>query len=129
MVMNRLWDHGRSERGGIVAFVALVPVLIVGLMALAQVAIIGHARHVATAAAEAGLAQARVLDGTAADGEVRALQQIARANGWVISGTADATRTATTATVVVRVEALQVFTSAGTSIEVERTGPVEGLDP
>jgi len=125
-VLQRLRD---SDRGSVVAMAAAAPILLIALMAIVQIAVVGHARHVATMAAEAGLAQVRAHDGTATAGEDRARAQLSQATGWVVSSDVSASRSSSSAVLVVRVEALQIFGFVDTDIEITRAGPVERLGP
>ena len=121
-------SHG--ERGSIVAFVILAPVLIMMILGVVQVAIVGHVRHVATLAATAGVSEAAAFDGSETAGLERARAQLDQSSGWVIDPSVSATRedpttASATATVVVDAKAFQILPFGNWDVRVRRTQPVE----
>jgi Flp pilus assembly protein TadG len=69
---RRQW-RGRGERGeATLSFVLVTPVVLTMIMAAVYLALWSHAQHVVTAAAQEGLAAARVETGSAEAGEARA---------------------------------------------------------
>ncbi len=117
---------GLSDRGSsVVSFVILAPVLLFLVLGVAQVAIIGHVRHVATLAATAGAGEAAAFDGTASVGESRAQAQLYAASGWVLNPSVAVTRSDTEVTATVTAEAYKILPFGSFSVAVERVAPVE----
>lgn len=123
-MVGKCREMARDERGSIVAFVALIPALVLILAVIVQLAIIGHVRHQATAAAEAGLVLTAAYDGSSAEGLARMSDGMS-SGGWVESVGFDATRGGEVASVRVEAEALQLLPFGNTTIVIERDAQVE----
>ena len=97
------------------------------ILAIVQVAIVGHVRHVATLAATAGAAEAAAFDGSSIDGQLLAEAQLVGASGWVENPTVTASRNGTEATVSVSADAFQILPFGNWRVQVDRTQPVERI--
>jgi len=76
---HRQVRRARGEEGdSTLAVVLCVPALLVVIMALTQLVFWYHARHVVTAAAQAGSRAARVVGGTPESGEAKAVDMLAQ---------------------------------------------------
>ncbi len=127
--MTRLKRRDCERGASIVSFVVLAPAFVLMILVLAQVMIAGHVRHVASLAAATGVAEAATWDGSAASGHQRADAQLAGASGWVLSPIVSSSRNATTATVTVEADAFRILPFGDWHIEVQRTAPVEVINP
>jgi len=125
--------HRRADDGSTaVELVLLAPVLLFMVFVIVQTALYMHARHVALAAAQQGARIARTTELTSPDGVAAArqgtvdyLQQLA---GDVVTGqTVTISRTASTATVVVRVSAISILPGLHLVATERSSGPVENF--
>jgi len=120
-----------ADRGvGAVELVITMPALLLAVMLIVQVGLWQHAKHVALAAAQEGARAARQHDATAADGRQRAEAYLAELAPTILDPrTVTAERTATTATVRVRGEAVSVFPWLGFAVDEASTGSTERFVP
>ena len=108
----------------------VIPVVLLLVLLIVQFAVWQHAVHVAQAAAEQGLAAARVQDGTAADGHAAAeavLDQAGR--GPLIDPTVAVDRGATTVTVTVDATAEPVVPGLRLPVHARAVGACEPPAP
>lgn len=122
--------RGRDERGsGVLQLVVVFPVVLLLIFGVVQGALYYHARDVALAAAQQGLAAARVEDGSAAAGGARARAFLARAgDGLLVEVSVSPARTAVAASVTVRGRSLSLAPGLpGMSVSQTAAGTVERL--
>ena len=117
----------RTESGAATLTVVLViPAVLLLMLTVAQFVVYYHASHVATAAAQEGVRAAQVVDGTAADAQVRAQEFIAQAGPNLVLGpTVAVTRTDDVARVEVRAQAPQLVPGMSLALDAVASGPVE----
>ena len=117
----------RDDRGVAEMAVVIVPTLLLILLVL-HAGLYWWGQSVATRAAHHGLDQARVLNGSAADGEAVAwqlLDQTGVLNGPQVS----ASRGAAEATVTVSGETLSMVPGVSLTVTATASGPVERIEP
>ena len=112
-----------------VELVILLPALFALMFLGMQAALYYHARTVAIAAAEEGARAAAAENGRQSDGIAAAVAFVATAGGDNVlpSALASASRTATTATVVVQGHSLSVIPGWSPMVRQEATAEVERL--
>lgn len=120
--------HAYARDGGysIVEAVITLPVLIMMVMFVVQYALLWHGRHVAEAAAQNGLRDARGYQANAAAGERSAsdyLRQVAP--NLLTRPQVNANRDDTTVTVTVRATVLSIVPFGDFTISETAAGPVE----
>lgn len=106
---------------------AIVGVLLLVMLVL-HASLYWYGQVVATRAAHQGLEQARVLNGSAEEGEAIAGQLLDQ-TGVVADPEVTASRTATQASVTVTGEALSMVPGVSLPVTATATGPVERLEP
>ena len=116
----------RGEAGYSVVEVAITfPVLLLLVMLVVQFALLWHARHVAEAAAQAGLRSARGYTSTAELGQSDARSYLTQvAPRLLVAPTVDVRRTPTTVTVRVHAGVLSIV-PLGLGVDETAVGPVE----
>lgn len=122
----------RSEQRGdaTVEAVLAFPVLLLLVMLVIQFGLYFHASHAAEAAAQEGVRAARVLGGSAADGERTAEQFMADSVPTLVEGVAiDATRTTEQARVVVSGTVHSIVPGLHLDVRAEAASPVERFRP
>lgn len=119
--------RGRDDRGVAELAVVIVPTLLLILLVL-HVGIYWWGQTVATRAAHHGLDQARVLDGSAADGEAVAWQLLDQ-TGVLTGPQVSASRSATEATVTVSGQTLSILPGVSLTVTATASGPVERIEP
>jgi hypothetical protein len=120
--------RARGDRGGVTANVAILPTVFTLFFLIIQISLWYHGRSVATAAAHHALESARVLNGTAGDGEAAANQFVGEVGG--IDGfTVHAVRGADDVTVHVEADALSVVPLFQKHIVVDLEAPAEEVRP
>lgn len=108
------------------SFVLVTPVLLVMIMAAVYVALWSHAQHVVTAAAQEGLAAARVETGTQVAGEERANRFLdALAPSRLVERSVTATRDAEQARVEVSAMVESLVPGVRLRVHATATAPVE----
>lgn len=119
----------RDERGaGTVELVLATPLLLLMLLGIVQFAVWSHATHIAQAAAAHGLAAARAMGGTAADGHAGAAQVLDQlGDGPLVAPEIDVARGPTTVSVRVAGTASQVVPFLQLPVRAEAAGPVEQI--
>ena len=126
MRRNPAVDRGAA----VVELVITMPCLLLAVMLVVQVGLWQHAQHVAQAAAQEGARAARQHGSTADEGRHRAEAYLVGLAPTILRPrTVTAERTATTATVRVRGEAVSVFPWLGFQVDVTSTGPLERFVP
>ncbi len=122
---------GGDERGAATAeTVMVIPLVMLLVLLIVQFAVWQHALHVAQAAAEQGLAAARVQDGTAADGHAAAeavLDQIGR--GPLVDPTVGIDRGATQVSVTIDATAESVVPGLRLPVHARAVGASEPMAP
>ena len=104
----------------------LTPLLFLVISLLVQVGLWFHAMNVAQAAAQEGARAARVLDGTAADGEQEAWDFLDQVGPTLVDvDSLVATRDAQRASVTITGHSIDVIPGLRFPIEVTSVGPVE----
>ncbi len=122
--------RSRDERGSsALQLVVVFPVVLLLIFGVVQGALYYHARGVALAAAQEGLAAARLEHGTAADGATRAREFLDRAgDGLLVEVSVSPARTAVSASVTVRGRSLSLAPGlSGMSVSQTAAGPAERL--
>ena len=122
--------RGGDDGSTAVELVLLAPLLLFMVFVIVQAALYMHARHVALAAAQQGARIARTTDLSSPAGVAAArtatvdyLRQLA---GDVVTGdTVTVSRDQSTATVVVRVEAVSIVPGLHLGVSARSSGPVE----
>lgn len=133
MTSRRRRAYPRPDDGSsAVELVLLAPLLLFMVFVIVQAALYMHARHVALAAAQQGARIARTIDLTSTDGMSAArsdtLAYLRQLAGDVVSGqTVTVSRTASTATVVVRVNAISILPGLHLVATERSSGPVESF--
>jgi Flp pilus assembly protein TadG len=125
---NQLRD--RDDRGSAsLQLVVVFPVLMLMIFGVVQGALYYHARTIALAAAQEGLRDARVENGTASSGAARAREFIAQAGDGLLTGVIiSPSRSAVSARVTVRGRSLRLFPGLpGLPVSQTADGPVERL--
>jgi hypothetical protein len=117
----------RDDRGVADHALVILPTLTL-IMLVMHASLFWYGQIVATRAAHQGLDQARVLNGSAADGEAIAGQLLAQ-TGVLEGAHVSATRTDTDATVTVEGQALSMLPGVSLTVTATASGPVERLDP
>ncbi len=120
----------RDERGSAtLQLVVVFPALMLMIFGVVQGALYYHARTVALAAAQEGLRDARVENGTASAGGAAAHEFAAQAgDGLLVDVTISPSRTAVSASVTVRGRSLSLLPGLpGLPVSQTATGPVEHL--
>lgn len=122
----------RDERGSVsIEMVILLPALFAVMFLGMQAALFYHARTIAIAAAQEGARAASGEDGSQVDGITAATGFITDAGGdSVLPGaTVTATRSVTTATVVIEAHSLSVIPGWSPVVRQSASLPVERLTP
>ena len=117
----------RDDRGVADHALVILPTLTL-IMLVMHASLFWYGQIVATRAAHQGLEQARVLNGSAADGEAIAAQLVDQ-TGVLNDAQVTATRTATDATVTVEGHALSMLPGISLTVTATTSGPVERIDP
>jgi len=121
--------YGQGERGSASAeLVVATPLLLLLILAVIQFALWQHAMHVADAAAQQGLAAARVENGTEATGQTEA-DAVLRQLGVLSDPHVAANRTVDTTTVAVTGEAPSVLPFFRLPVRAVASGPSERFRP
>jgi Flp pilus assembly protein TadG len=116
----------REDGSSIVELVIVFPALLLLVMMTIEFGIWMHARHLAQAAADDGLAQAQQLGGTAAQGQSEAQSQLAFLAGTMLTGSrVTATRNATTASVTIDATSVSVVPFFTLTVHERVSGPIE----
>jgi hypothetical protein len=120
-----------GDRGeGSLEVVLVMPVLILLITSVIQFALWSHATHVAVAAAQEGVEQARLDGATTEEGEARAEDFLVQAAPRLITGPdVVATKDAQMATVVVRGRVASVVPGLSLSVRGAATAVVERFRP
>ena len=117
---------GPEDGSGIVELVIVFPALLLLVMMTIEFGIWMHARHLAQAAADDGLARAQQLGGTAAQGQTEAQAQLAFLAGTMLTGSrVTATRDTTTASITVDATSVSVVPFFTLTVHERVSGPVE----
>ncbi|HKH05184.1 MAG TPA: TadE/TadG family type IV pilus assembly protein [Acidimicrobiales bacterium] len=114
----------RDDRGAVTASVAVLAAVLALFFAVVQISLWFYGRSVATTAARHGLDAARIESGSAADGQVTALEFLAQAGG-VTDYSVGATRSVTEVEMTITGEAITVLPFFDVPITVTIDGPVE----
>ena len=126
-------DGGNDDGSSIVELVIVFPALLMLVMMSIEFGIWMHARHVAHAAADDGLARAQQLGGTQAGGQAEAKASLSRLAGSMFSGTPSvvATRDDATGTASVTIHATTVSVVPFFTLTVHErvSGPLEKFVP
>lgn len=119
--------RARGEKGdSTLAVVLCVPALLVVIMALTQLVFWYHARHVVTAAAQAGSRAARVVGGTPEAGEAKAVDMAAQLGPRLVrEPVATAIPRPTGVTVEVRGRAPEILPGFSLWVSASSSGPLE----
>jgi Flp pilus assembly protein TadG len=127
----RCWPHRGDDRGSATLnLVVAFPALLLLLLLTVQAALVIHARHVAQAAAQEGLRDARLYGGTQADGQRTAEVFLAQTAGDLLTRRSVTTiRTATGARVVVRGTAISLVPTIQIDVVGRAAGPLERWVP
>jgi Flp pilus assembly protein TadG len=121
--------YGQGERGSASAeLVVATPLLLLLILAVIQFALWQHAMHVADAAAQQGLAAARVETGTEATGQTEA-DAVLRQLGVLSDPHVAANRTVDTTTVAITGEAPSVLPLFRLPVRAVASGPSERFRP
>lgn len=116
----------RRERGAIaIEFMLVLSMLVVVFLVMLQYAVQAHGRRIATAAAEEGVAVASAYDGTSDAGISTAQQYLSVLSPGLSSAVVTASRTATTASVHVEGEVVQLVPFLPVHVSVDVEAPVE----
>jgi Flp pilus assembly protein TadG len=117
---------GPEDGSGIVELVIVFPALLLLVMMTIEFGIWMHARHLAQAAADDGLARAQQLGGTAAQGQTEAQAQLAFLAGTMLTGSrVTAARDTTTASITVDATSVSVVPFFTLTVHERVSGPVE----
>lgn len=126
-------DGENDDGSSIVELVIVFPALLMLVMMSIEFGIWMHARHVAQAAADDGLARAQQLGGTQAGGQAEATASLSRLAGSMLSGTPSvvATRDDATGTASVTIDATTVSVVPFFTLTVHErvSGPLEKFVP
>lgn len=116
-----------ADGSATIELAVLMPVVLTLIFLIVQGGVLFHTRTVAQLAAQDGLRVATTLRGSAAAGQARAESVLAATAGdWLTGASVTATRSTTTATVVVTGRALSLVPGVpGLTIRNTATGPVE----
>lgn len=128
---QRLRQVMGDDRGSATAELAVAtPLLLLMVMLIVQFALWSHASHVAQAAAAQGLAAARTVAGTGADGTREASALLSQlAGGPLADPLVDTTRDATSVTVTVSGTVTPVVPFLVLPVRAVAVGPVERFTP
>jgi Flp pilus assembly protein TadG len=123
--------HARGEGGySVVEAAILFPLLLMLVMAVFQVALWWHARHLAEAAAQEGARTARTYQASAADGQVQAEDYLTALGSRLLrQREVSVSRTDTTVTVRVRATVIGIFPGLRLSVDETSASPVERYVP
>jgi Flp pilus assembly protein TadG len=125
--------HGvrdNDDGSSIVELVIVFPALLLVVMMTIEFGIWMHARHVAQAAADDGLARAQQLNGTADLGRAEAQTSLARLAGTMLTHpSVTATRSRTTASVTIDATSISVVPFFTLTVHERVSGPVERFVP
>lgn len=120
----------RRERGAASAELAVAtPLLLLLVLLIVQFAVWLHAVHIADAAVDQALADARARGGTATAGRAQARMVLAEIGGVLVDPTVRVTRGAATARVVVSGTAETVVPGLSLPVRATAQGPVERFVP
>jgi Flp pilus assembly protein TadG len=127
----RFLDDRGSDRGSAtLGLVVVFPAFLALLLLVVQAALLAHARNVALAAAQEGLRDARLLEGSRQAGELRARNFLAASGGSLFTGSeVTAVRSTDTASVRVSGEALSLLPAVTLRVQQVAEGPVERFVP
>jgi hypothetical protein len=117
----------RDDRGVADHALVILPTLTL-IMLVMHAALFWYGQIVATRAAHLGLDQARVVNGSAAEGEDVAAQLLAQ-TGVLDGAQVSATRDATDATVTVEGQSLSMLPGVSLTVTATASGPVERVEP
>lgn len=121
----------RNDRGSAtLQLVAVFPAFLLIVLLVVQTALVWHARNVAEAAAQEGLRQARLFDGSSTAGRAEARSFLAQTAGDLLTDTAvDVERSNQQARVEVHGRALSLLPGIRPRVDAVATGPVERFIP
>jgi Flp pilus assembly protein TadG len=114
----------RDDRGatGAVELMIMLPVLVLLIFGVVQMALCWHARNVVQATAEEASRVASAVDGTCAEAEARAQLDTVRLGGSFLTGTTSVACTGTlTVSVAVRSNALSILPGIRFPVQAETT--------
>ena len=114
----------RDDRGatGAVELMIVLPILVLLIFGVVQMALCWHARNVVQATAEEASRVASAVDGTCAEAEARGVELSARLGGSFLTGTTSVACTGTlTVTVAVRSNALSILPGIRFPVRAETT--------
>jgi Flp pilus assembly protein TadG len=122
--------HSSDDGSSIVELVIVFPALLLVVMMTIEFGIWMHARHVAQAAADDGLARAQQLNGTADLGRAEAQTALIRLAGTMLANpSVIATRDRTTASVTIDATSISVVPFFTLTVHERVSGPVERFVP
>jgi hypothetical protein len=110
--------------------VIVAPAVFLLIMTVVQVALIAHARNVAEAAAQEGVAAARRFDGTATDGSATATAALGALGPRMLTDRrVSVGRSSTAAEVTITGRVISLAPGLGLTITATASGPVERYVP
>lgn len=122
--------HSGDDGSSIVELAIVFPALLLVVMTTIEFGIWMHARHVAQAAADDGLARVQQLNGTADLGRAEARTSLARLAGTMLTHpSVTATRDRTTASVTIDATSISVVPFFTLTVHERVSGPVERFVP
>ncbi len=127
MLLSRLRnDHGSAT----LQLVAVFPAFLLMVLLVVQSALVWHARNIAEAAAQEGLRQARLFDGSSSAGQAEARSFLSQTAGDLLTGAAvTVERTNQQARVEVRGRALSLLPGIRPRVDAVAAGPIERFVP
>jgi Flp pilus assembly protein TadG len=137
-VLPRRWrgaggDDEKEDGSSIVELVIVFPALLLLVMMTIEFGIWMHARHLAQAAADDGLARAQQLNGTQALGQAEAQASLNRLAATMFTGTPTVTATrddiAGTASVIIDATTVSVVPFFTLTVHERVSGPIEKFVP
>jgi Flp pilus assembly protein TadG len=123
--------RARDERGSTIAETVIVaPAVFLLIMTVVQVALVAHARNVAEAAAQDGVATARRFDGSASDGSATATAALGALGPRMLTDRrVSVDRSPTTAAVTITGRVISLTPGLDLTITATASGPVERYVP
>lgn len=126
MTHLRKWWH--TDRGGVLDTAIIFPFVLMLTMAIIQVALYFHARHIATGASESALRIAGAQYGNAPAGTAAAYAFIAQAGGTTLQAPiVITTRTPYAATCSIRAKSISLVPWVNFVVAVDQNRPVERI--
>jgi len=121
----------RGDGGSVtLGLAAVFPACLALVLLVVQAALVFHARDIAQAAAQEGLRQARLYDGTAAAGQQRAKGFLAHTGGDLFTATSvEVSRNDESARVEIRGRSLSLLPGLRPAVGAVAAGPVERFVP